>query len=399
MRTRSKAKAAALTLVSLTDDAFLLVIAACGDEELEHWTVSEDDGVPLFEAVKGLGCLSKGMRQQLYRLQPLVCVRSLAVVQRSNHGPWRVTLMYRGELTEAVVEQARQGRVRSINTSDRNTPLATAVARRTIPDLLGEGCSLLELDVSYSQLLGSTEQLYNTWAATFGEAAVCSAVLRTLRLQRSNLLCPLPELRLPALQVLELTQNRLTGGLGPLRRCTSLQCLQLSGNQLTGGLEPLRGCTALRILELSGNTFTGGLEPLRGCTKLQTLQVPYNHFTGGLEPLRGCKALELLYLESNHLTGSLEPLHGCVALQCLALSQNQITGSLEPLRGCTALAGLELESNKLTGDLEPLRGCAALQWLYCGDNQLTPTKADKAHFEKQCEDFFMHPVYPVPATY
>ena len=54
---------------------------------------------------------SKGLQQQLDRLQPLVGVPSLAVVQRSNHGPWRVTLMYRGELTEAVVEQARQGRV------------------------------------------------------------------------------------------------------------------------------------------------------------------------------------------------------------------------------------------------------------------------------------------------
>ena len=391
MRTRSKAKAAALTLVSLPDDAFLLVIAACGDED------DEGDGVPLFEAVMGLGCLSKGMRQQLYRLQPLVGVQSLAVVQRSNHGPWRVTLMYKGYLCDTVLEQARQGRVHSINASE--TWLRPDVVRRVIPDLLGAGCSLQALDLGSAWLRCRIERLYISWEVTFGEAAVCSAVLRTLRLQRSNLLCPLPELRLPALQVLELTQNRLTGGLGPLRRCTSLQCLQLSGNQLTGGLEPLRGCTALRILELSGNTFTGGLEPLRGCTKLQTLQVPYNHFTGGLEPLRGCKALELLYLESNHLTGSLEPLHGCVALQCLALSQNQITGSLEPLRGCTALAGLELESNKLTGDLEPLRGCAALQWLYCGDNQLTPTKADKAHFEKQCEDFFMHPVYPVPATY
>ena len=61
---------APLTLVSLPDDAFLLVIAACGDED------DEGDGVPLFEAVMGLGCLSKGMRQQLYRLQPLVGVHA-----------------------------------------------------------------------------------------------------------------------------------------------------------------------------------------------------------------------------------------------------------------------------------------------------------------------------------
>ena len=45
-------------------------------------------------SVKGLGCLSKGMLQQLRRLQPLVGVDSLAVVQRPAHGPWRVALLY-----------------------------------------------------------------------------------------------------------------------------------------------------------------------------------------------------------------------------------------------------------------------------------------------------------------
>ena len=87
MRTRSHAAAAALTLVSLPDDALLLVIAACGNNT---------DDPPLFYEVKGLGCVSKGMRQQLHRLQPLVGVRSLAVVQRPAHGPWRVTLLASG---------------------------------------------------------------------------------------------------------------------------------------------------------------------------------------------------------------------------------------------------------------------------------------------------------------
>ena len=37
---------------------------------------------------------SKGVRQQLHRLRPLVGVTSLAVVRRPTHGPWRVALMY-----------------------------------------------------------------------------------------------------------------------------------------------------------------------------------------------------------------------------------------------------------------------------------------------------------------
>ena len=91
-----------VSLLSLTNDALRRVITACGFPE---------DGVPLFDAVEGLGCLCKGMRQQLLRLQPLVGVQSLAVVQRPAHGPWRVVLFYSGRLTAAVFEQARLGRV------------------------------------------------------------------------------------------------------------------------------------------------------------------------------------------------------------------------------------------------------------------------------------------------
>ena len=283
------------TLVSLPNDALRQVVAACGYYEGD---------VPLFETVKGLGCLSKGMRQQLCRLQPLVCVRSLAVVQRSNHGPWRVTLLYEGDLTASVEEQARQGRVRSINASLRK--LYPAVAERVVPDLLGEGCSLLELDLSGAGLKGS-------WSAVFGEAALCSAVLRALYLNLCKLSGPLPELRLPALQVLDLSNNQWTGGLEPLQGCTALQRLLASSNELTGTLEPLRGCTGLTELNLAANRLSGSLEPLSRCTGLRQLIMPNNRamrrgLTGGLEPLRGCTALVSLLLPGNTLTGSLEPL-------------------------------------------------------------------------------------------
>jgi Leucine-rich repeat (LRR) protein len=296
MKTRSHASAPP-TLVSLPNDALRQVIAACGYYEGD---------VPLFETVKGLGCLSKGMRQQLYRLQPLVGVQSLAVVQRSNHGPWRITLLYEGDLTASVEEQARQGRVRSINASLRK--LYPAVAERVVPDLLGEGCSLLELDLSGAGLKGS-------WSAVFGEAALCSAVLRALYLNLCKLSGPLPELRLPALQVLDLSNNQWTGGLEPLQGCTALQRLLASSNELTGTLEPLRGCTGLTELNLAANRLSGSLEPLSRCTGLRQLIMPNNRamrrgLTGGLEPLRGCTALVSLFLPGNTLTGSLEPLQG-----------------------------------------------------------------------------------------
>ena len=396
---------AAVTLASLPDDAFLLVVAACGDTE---------DGVPLLEAVKGLGGLCEGMQQQLRRLRPLVGVRSLAVVQRPAHVPWHIVLLYTGVPTMAVLEQARQRRVRSIvamhGPQPRFTTLAPAVARRVVPCLLGAGCSLLKLEMWHARL-------NNTWAATFGEAAVGSAVLRELTLIECGLRGPLPELKLPALlklcvtasncslskepnqltgsleplrgctalQELSLSNNQLTGGLKPLERCTALKVLALGNNQLTGDLEPLRSCTALKVLLLSNNLLTGGLEPLTSCTALTELSLNNNQLTGGLEPLRSCTALQELALSNNLLlTGGLEPLRSCAALERLGLSGNNLTGGLEPLRGCTALEMVSLCDNQLTGGLEPLRGCTALEQLEFENTQLTPSDEDKAHFEKQC---------------
>ena len=350
-RERASGALHAAMLHTLPDDTLVQVIVACNDSDTGN-------GVPRLESVKGLAC-SKGLLEQLHRLQPLVGVKSLAVAP--THGPWRVGLLYKGKLTAAMVEQARQGRVRSIDM--RCTTLAPAVAKRVVPELLGAGCSLLQLSVVDVKLNG-------TWASIFGEAAVCSAALRSLRLEGCGLQGPLPELRLPALQVLDLFNNQLSGGLEPLRRCTALQALFLNRNELTGRLGPLRSCTALKTLNLCGNQFMGGLDPLRGCKALQKLDLACNAFTGGLEPLRGCTALRKLSMDDNQLTGSLAPLQGCAALQHLFLANNHHTGSLAPLQDCTALQNIVLDENQLTGGLEPLRRCTALEMLSLDGNQL-----------------------------
>ena len=72
-----------------------------------------------------------------------------------------------------------------------------------VPELLGAGCTLLDLSLS-------CVQLNTTWPATFGEVAMYSTVLRRLSLIFCGLQGPLPELRLPALQVLDLPENDLT---------------------------------------------------------------------------------------------------------------------------------------------------------------------------------------------
>ena len=380
------------TLDGLPDDIFLKVITACGGTAFEDLLFFEQnsqrmskrvlfgDDVPRLKVVIGLECLSKAVLHQLYRLRPLVGVQSM---RRHFHGPWRVVLLHKGELTAALVEWARQGHVRSIQACFAASVLPQpykGVAKRVVQELLGAGCSLRELDMG-GDMLCAAHKMNDTWVATFGTAAVCSAELRRLRLDYCAMRGPLPELVLPALLELDVSRNQLVGGLTPLQSCTALQELYLQSNQLAGGLEPLRGCTALLKLSLHKNKFTGGLEPLQGCTALQMLELSENQLTGNLEPLHSCTALQTLALSQNLLTGELEPLRRCTTLQTLALAHNQLSGGLDPLRSCTALTALNLDGNELTGGVEPLRDCTELWRLSLEDNYLVLTDEDEVHFE------------------
>ena len=77
----------------------------------------------------------------------------------------------------AVMEQAQQGRVRSIEA--QWDQLAPAVARSVVPGAAGRGL--------FATRALSCVQLNGTWGATFGEAALCSVVLCRLHLRSSGL--------------------------------------------------------------------------------------------------------------------------------------------------------------------------------------------------------------------
>ena len=216
-------------------------------------------------------------------------------------GPWNVVLFFAGDVTAVVVEQARRGRVLSIDA--HGTTLAPDVASRVVPEMLGAGCSLRALDLSHVDLSGLS--MCATWAATFGEAAVCSRELREMRLDGCHLCGALPEMDLPKLAHLSLSRNRLTGSLEFLGGCTALRELDVSRNHLTGSLEPLKSCTLLHGLDITHNFLTGTLEPLLGCVRLQELvaqellqtDVPSNlTVSGGIEP---CSVLQGLALSRN----------------------------------------------------------------------------------------------------
>ena len=254
----------------MPDDVLLLIIAKCGERYV---------ALPELEAVNALGCLCRSVAEQLCWVQPVVGVqvRSLVIAPRLAARiamRWRIMLLYQGELTAAVVEQGFIGRVRAIDARGTKR-LNPTVAKRVVPGLLAAGSSQFELEMSHVELNG-------TWESIFGEMAVASDVLCGLQLCGCRLRGPLPELRLPALQVLGLNANQLTGGLGPIRGCTALQKIFIAGNQLTGDLSALASCKNLKKVFLYNNQLSGGLEPLRDCVAIEELFLAGNQLSGDL---------------------------------------------------------------------------------------------------------------------
>ena len=161
-----------------------------------------------------------------------------------------------------------------------------------------------------------------------------------------------PELgRLPGLQSLNLSVNRLTGSIPPeLGRLAGLQSLNLSGNRLTGSIPPELGRLAgLKSLDLSFNQMAGPIpRDLGRLAKLEELNLFSCSVLGSIPPELGRLAnLKSLNLSANRLTGSIpRDLGRLASLRELELSWNEFK-ELEPavFAGMANLTFLDLSHN------------------------------------------------------
>ena len=165
---------------------------------------------------------------------------------------------------------------------------------------------------------------------------------------------PLPELRLPALQVLGLNANQLTGGLGPIRGCTALQKIFIAGNQLTGDLSALANCKNLKKVFLYNNQLSGGLEPLRDCVAIEELFLAGNQLSGDLLSQQVRPGASIPEAQGSLPRGPHAP-HARVraytasGVPCVRAARVVwcTPGDLEPLRRCTKLKKLYLSNNQV----------------------------------------------------
>lgn len=141
--------------------------------------------------------------------------------------------------------------------------------------------------------------------------------------------------RLLSLQILDLSNNQLTGELPDCWwNLQALQFMDLSNNSFSGQIPAAKAShnCSLESLHLAGNGFTGIFPPvLRGCDSLATLDIGNNRFFGPIPPWIGSQvpSLRILSLRSNDFTGEIPlELSRLSKLQLLDLANNSLTGQI-----------------------------------------------------------------------
>ena len=165
-----------------------------------------------------------------------------------------------------------------------------------------------------------------------------------------NSLTTLPNFsNLPFLRTLSVEGNQLGAGtfaLPSLSGCPLLQSLLLSGNGLSGNV-PDFGLPALNVLRMSDNQLSGTLPTFGGTPNVQILELTNNQLTGTI-PDFDLGQLTVLSLDYNSLSGSLPSFSNMPNLTTLLLSGNDLSGIVPDFTGFGSLTVLYLDDNAFT---------------------------------------------------
>ncbi|XP_051210876.1 receptor-like protein 2 [Lolium perenne] len=160
--------------------------------------------------------------------------------------------------------------------------------------------------------------------------------------------------------VLDVSFNRLTGGLHELPPSTPvrpLQILNISSNLFTGRFPTMTWevMKSLVVLNASTNSFTGQIPttPCVSAPSFAVLEVSFNQFSGNIpQGLINCTVMKLLSAGYNNLSGTLpKELFNVTSLEHLSLPNNRLEGPLNGIMKLTNLVILDLGGNELSGKI------------------------------------------------
>ncbi|KAJ7547475.1 hypothetical protein O6H91_08G087700 [Diphasiastrum complanatum] len=242
-----------------------------------------------------------------------------------------------------------------------------------LPRELGSCSSLQYLDLSGNlffgevpiELKGMSNLSILAMQENFFLGGIPAEVLYLPLLQYGNFSFNLFSGKMPApfssscnsLQVLDISENNITGALPPtLSQCSMLKFVNISHNKLSSSLPANLGLlAALHTLDLSNNQLSGNLPAEIGdLNQLAVLRLGANAINGRIPPEIGkLELLQILDMESMKLEGSIpSALKNCQFLLEVNLSNNNLSGTIpEQMNNMTYLRSLQLDHNNISGSI------------------------------------------------
>ncbi len=169
----------------------------------------------------------------------------------------------------------------------------------------------------------------------------------SISLKTNKLTGTLPNLNLPQLRALNLSDNNLSGVVPALDTLPKLVDLNLSINKLTGNIPAFTNNQQLITINFSNNQLAGSIPAFTANQQLITVNFSSNKLNGNV-PDFVLPKLKSLILTSNALTGSIPNFAGAANLVTLQLDSNKLSGSVPDFANNQQLTTINFSSNQLS---------------------------------------------------
>ncbi len=214
-----------------------------------------------------------------------------------------------------------------------------------------------------------------------------------------------PDLNLPKLQYLLLSENNFTGQLPDFSGLPELNLLYIYGNNITGYLPNFSNLPVLTELYLYRNNIDGTIPDFNNLNNLEEISLGNNNLEGTIPDFSNLPALIDLDLEKNKLTGSIPDFSNLPNLLTLDLSANRLMGTIPDFSNIPNLLILNLIANRLTGTIPDFTNLTDIRDLLVSENYLEgeiPNLLDNTNLEELLiayNQFDFNDVMPVFSDY
>lgn len=213
-----------------------------------------------------------------------------------------------------------------------------------------------------------TNKPVSQWHGVTVNSAGC---VTKLELPDNNLSGNLSQPDLPFLEVLDLSDNKISSQIPKFTDNKKLRELDLSGNQLRGSLPELNESTALEILKLQDNKLAGKIPDYNHLTRLKHLDLSENDLSGELPAPDDLTQLEHLDISENNLSGNIEFIEHLKNLKHIDLRDNQLTGFVPALKDFPDLEYADFSDNKFSEAFPEIVNLPEIKYLNFSSNRLS----------------------------